>query len=93
LEEEEEKTPEAALNEEGNVETGVGQLDKLEEEGKTPEAALNDEEDVSDEALDESDEGLLEHAINAGLLNDYDREIFRKSIARIERRPSRFGVE
>jgi hypothetical protein len=93
LEEEEEKPPEAALNEEGNVETGVGQLDKLEEEGKTPEAALNEEGDVSDEGLDESDEGLLEHAINAGLLNDYDRKIFRKSIARIERRPSRFGVE
>jgi len=91
--EEEEKTPEAAINEEENVETGVGQLDKLEEEEKTPEAALNDEMNVTDEALDESDEGLLEHAINAGLLNDYDREVFRDSIARIERRPSRFVVE
>ena len=74
------------------LETGVGQLEKLEEEEeKTPEG--NDEVNVSDEALDESDEGLLEHAINAGLLNDYDREAFRDSIARIEKRPSRFVVE
>jgi hypothetical protein len=76
------------------LETGVGQLDKLEEEeDKTPEAALNDEGNMSDEALDESDEGLLEYAINAGLLNDYDREIFRDSIARIQRRRSRYVVE
>ena len=77
-------------------EIGVVKLDRLEkEEENTPEAAaaLNGEGDISDEALDESDEGLLEHAINAGLLNDYDREVFRDSIARIERRPSRFVVE
>ena len=47
-----------------------------------------------EEEFDEDDEGILEHAINAGLLNDDDREMFRESIARIERTPSsRFVVE
>ena len=71
----------------------VGQVDRLEAEEKTPEGALNGEGGVSDEALDESNEGLLEHAMNAGLLNDDDRELFRGSIARIQRRTSRFVVE
>ena len=76
-------------------EIGVGKLDRLEEEKKTPEAASNDEVDMSEEEeFDEDDEGILEHAINAGLLNDDDREMFRESIARIERTPSsRFVVE
>jgi hypothetical protein len=77
-------------------EIGVVQLDRLEEEEEyTPEAAaaLNGEGDVSDEALDESDEGLLEHVITAGLLNDDDREIFRESIAKIQLRSSTFFVE
>jgi hypothetical protein len=66
-------------------EIGVGQLDdRLEEEGKTPEAASDGEGDESDEDYDENDEGLLEHAINANILNDDDREIFRVSIARIQ---------
>ena len=75
-------------------EIGVGQLDRLEEEENTPEDATDDEGDVLDEDFDEDDEGILEHAINAGLLNDDDREMFRESIARIERTPSsRFVVE
>ena len=75
-------------------EIGVGQLDRLDEEEKTPEDASNDEGDVSDEDFDGGDEGILEHAINAGLLNDDDRKIFRESIARIEGTPgSRFVVE
>ena len=77
-------------------EIGVGKLDKLEEEEKTPEdAASNDDGDVSEEEdFDENDEGILEHAINAGLLNDDDRKIFRRSIARIQStRSSRFVVE
>ena len=66
-------------------EIGVGQLDKLEEEEKTPEIASNDEEDVSEDVdFDEDAEDILEHAINAGLLSDDDREIFRRSIARIQ---------
>ena len=72
----------------------VGQLNRLEAEEKTPEGALNGEGGVSVEALDESNEGLLEHAMNAGLLNDDDRELFRGTIARIQsRRTSRFMVE
>ena len=71
-------------------EIGVGQLDKLEEEEKTPEDAANDEGDVSEEEdFDESDDGMLEHVINDDLLNDDDRRIFRKSIARIQRTPRR----
>ena len=65
-------------------EIGVGQLDRLEEEDKTPEAASDGEGDESDEDYDENDDGLLEHAINADILNDDDREIFRVSIARIQ---------
>jgi hypothetical protein len=66
----------------------------LEEEENTPEDATDDEGDVLDEDFDEDDEGILEHAINAGLLNDDDHEMFRESIARIERMStSRFVVE
>ena len=67
----------------------------MEEEEKTPEDASNDEGDVSEEEdFDENDEGILEHAINAGLLNDDDRKIFRRSIARIQStRSSRFVVD
>ena len=77
------------------LEIGVGQLDRLEEEENTSEAASNYEVDMSEEEdFDEDDEGILEHAINAGLLNDDDREMFRESIERIERTPSsRFVVE
>ena len=74
-------------------EIGVGQLDRLEEEDKTPEAASDGEGDESDEDYDENDEGLLEHAINADILNDDDREIFRVSIARIQSTSSGFVVE
>ena len=84
---EEEKTPEAALNGEDNV------LDEANLNGEgnvSDEDALNGGENVSDEVLDESDEGLLEHAMNSGLLNDDDRERFHKSVERIQRRPSRF---
>ena len=71
------------------LDIGVGQLDRSEkEESKTPEAVINGEGDVSEEALNESDEGLLEHAMNSGLLNDDDRIHFRKSIAIIQRRSS-----
>ena len=67
----------------------------MEEEEKIPEDASNDEGDVSEEEdFDENDEGILEHAINAGLLNDDDRKIFRRSIARIQStRSSRFVVD
>ena len=52
-------------------EIGVGQLDRLEEEENTSEAASNYEVDMSEEEdFDEDDEGILEHAINAGLLNE-----------------------
>jgi hypothetical protein len=70
-------------------EIDVGKLDNLEEEEKTPEdVASNDEGNVSEEEdFDENDEGILEHAINAGLLNDDDRKKFRESIARIEGTP------
>ena len=74
-------------------EIGVGQLDRLEEEDKTPEAASDGEGDESDEDYDENDEGLLEHAINANILNDDDREIFRVSIARIQSTSSGIVVE
>ena len=71
----------------GQAEISVRQIDRLEEEEEqTPEADLNVEGGVSDEVLDESDDCLLEHAMNAGLLNDDDREVFRQSIARIESR-------
>ena len=53
-------------------------------EQQTPEADLNGEGEVLDEVSDESDDCLLEHAMNAGLLNDDDREVYRQSIARIE---------
>ena len=79
----------AEIEEAAQLEIGVGRLERLEEEGNTPEAEGN----LSDEALDESDEGLLEHAINAGLLNEDDRELFRESIAKIHGRTSRFVVE
>ena len=71
-------------------EIGVDQLDKLEEpEEKTPKDVANNEGDVlEDEDFDEDDEGLLEHAINASLLNDDNREIFHANIARIEGTPS-----
>ena len=76
------------------LEIGVGQLDRpLEEKENTPEAASSGEEDESDDDFDENDEGLLEHAINADLLNDDDRKIFRVSIARIQGTSSRFTVE
>jgi hypothetical protein len=66
-------------------EIGVGQLDKLEEEEKTPEAASNDERDVSEhEDFDKNDEGVLQHAINAGLINDDDRKNFSERIERIQ---------
>ena len=68
----------------------------MEEEEKIPEDASNDEGDVSEEEdFDEDDESILEHAINAGLLNDDDREMFRESIERIQRTTpsSRFVVE
>ena len=54
-------------------EIGVGQLDRLEEEENTPEDATDDEGDVLDEDFDEDNEGILEHAINAGLLNERRR--------------------
>jgi hypothetical protein len=63
---------------------GVGHLDRLEEEEKTPEYALNGKGDVSDEALDTSNDGLLEHAMSSGLLNEDDLEMFRRSIERIQ---------
>ena len=76
------------------LEIGVGQLDRpLEEKENTPEAASSGEEDESDDDFDENDEGLLEHAINADLLNDDDRKNFRVSIARIQGTSSRFTVE
>jgi hypothetical protein len=70
------------------LEIAAGQLDRSEEEESIPEAVLNGEGNASDEYLDESDEGLLEHAMHSGLLNEDDCEIFRESIARIQRRPS-----
>ena len=71
------------------VEIGVGQIESLEDEKDTPDAAaLDSEENVSDEALDEIDDSLLEHAMNSGLLNDDDRELFRASIEKIQRRTS-----
>ena len=71
-------------------EIGIGQLESLEEEEeeeeKTPEAASDDERDVlEEEGFDKNDEGVLQHAINAGLLNDDDSKIFRESIERIQR--------
>jgi hypothetical protein len=95
--EEEEKTPEAALNGEDNVpneatlnsEANVPDEAALNGEGNvSDEDASNGEENLSDEVLDESDEGLLEHAMNSGLLNDDDRERFHKSVERIQRRSS-----
>ena len=56
----------------------------MEEEGKTLEDALDVEGNESGESLDEVEDGLLEHAMNSGLLNDDDREHFRTSIARIQ---------
>ena len=58
----------------------------LPDEPRTPEADLNGEGEVLDEVSNESDDCLLEHAMNAGLLNDDDREVFRQSMARIESR-------
>ena len=56
------------------LEISVGQLHRFEEdESKAPEAVINVEGNASDENLDESDEGLLEHAMNSGLSNDDDR--------------------
>jgi hypothetical protein len=43
-----------------------------EEEEHGPEAAVNAEGNESDEDLGETDEGLLEHAMNTGILNDVD---------------------
>ena len=68
-------------------------LVRLEEEGKTPEAALDGEGNISNEALGKTDEGLLEHAMNSGLLNDDDLELYRAGIARIQRRTSSFVVQ
>ena len=67
----------------------------MEEKEKTPEDTSNDKGDVSDEYFDKDDEGILEHAINAGLLNDNDRQMFRESIERVQRTPisSRVVVE
>ena len=71
------------------VEIGVGQLESLKGEKDTPDAAgFDSEENVSDEALDEIDDSLLEHAMNSGLLNDDDRELFRASIEKMQRRTS-----
>ena len=41
---------------------------------------------MSNEDFDENNEGFLEYAINAGLLNDDDRKIFHTSIARFQGR-------
>ena len=83
------KSKEACL-----VDISVSQLFRLEEDGsKIPEAIMNAAGDVSDEALDESDESLLEHAMNSGLLNDDDRVHYRQSIARIQRRSSSISVK
>ena len=93
---EEAKQPvECSINSEeaAQLDIGIGQLDRLEEEEKTPEAALDGEGNISDDDLDDLDEGLLEHAVNSGLVNDDDCELFRASLARIQRRPSRFVVE
>jgi hypothetical protein len=68
------------------AEMSVRQIDRLELEEQAPEANLNGEGEVLDEVLDESDDCLLEHAMNAGLLNDDDCEVFRQNIARIESR-------
>ena len=64
-----------------------------EEEEKTTETALNGDGNVSDEVLNESNEGLLEHAMNDSLLNDDDCERFHESITRIQRRSSKFVEE
>ena len=70
------------------LEIGADHLDRLEEEKKTLEATLDGEVNISNEALGEIDEGLLEHAMNSGLLNDDDLELFQSGIARIQRRTS-----
>ena len=64
-------------SEEGDqLKISVGQLESLEEEENTLEAALNDDGHVKDDAAwGENDEGRLEHAMNAGLLNDDDRSM------------------
>ena len=70
------------------LEIGADHLDRLEEEKKTLETTLDGEVNISNEALGEIDEGLLEHAMNFGLLNDDDLELFQSGIARIQRRTS-----
>jgi len=73
----------------GEEAVSVGRIERVEEEKveeHTSEAAVNDEGNESDEASGETDEGLLEHAMNTGILTDDDRKLFRASIGRIERR-------
>ena len=86
--------PSVASEEAVQVEIGVGQLDNLGDEKDTPDAAaLDGEANTSGEALDKIDDSLLEHAMNSGLLNDDDRELFRAGIEKIQRRNSTFVVE
>jgi hypothetical protein len=67
------------------LEIGVGQIDRLDDEENTPEHVLHSDGSVSDTApVDTCNDGLLEHAMSCGLLNDDDREIFRGTIERIQ---------
>ena len=55
-------------------------------EEQTPEAsAVNGEGNESDEALGETDEGLLEHAMNTGILTNDDRVKFSVRVSRESR--------
>ena len=82
---------EQTVEEAAQLGIGGSRLGSVEEEEKAPEGALDGEGDVSDAGLDKRNQGLLEHAMNSGLLNDDDLQLFRRSIERIQSTRPVFG--